>query len=148
LLVRSDHSPIFLSEQKEHGMRISKEVVRKFMVPKDKDKAWVKIKHLTEKELERLSLSVTNQEIVYGEDKKQKSVQSMNLGDISNAFYHATIIDWGGFFDDDGKEIKCIPKNIDTFLDRAEGFKDFIVGCKQKLEDDIEKEKRGQEKNL
>lgn len=141
-------------------MRILKDDERWFDVPKDPDKARVKIKHLSPGELAEINDKSFKSEMSYksGKGKKDKHGKKIavdvNVDVKENPVVYRempiklAVKDWENFFDKKGKPMKCTPENIERAIRQIDGFKTFVDECCEKLAGDIAQEKEDQLKNL
>jgi len=132
-------------------MRISKDIARWFVVPNDKDKARVKVKHLRPGEIQDIIDDVMVQEIEYqqpedGGDPKPILRQKNDRRKDREKTMMASVVGWEKFYDRDGKVLKCTPENILRAVREIDGFIEFVGICRQQLTDDLEVEAEAQKK--
>ena len=131
-------------------MRIRKPTERWFKVPNDEDKAELLIKALTPGERFAIFDAAFKQEVTYesATDDKPTVRQTTDKKADRIETAKAVIKDWKNIFDRDGTPLDCTPENIEKAVNGIEGFMVLVRECMDKLDADLEKEKKGQEKNL
>jgi len=133
-------------------MRIIKIDARWFDVPNDTDGARLKIKHLSPGETSDIFDKVFKQEISYkkGADGKMEPAFSQNTDKALDRkmTLNATVVDWENFFDQEGNDLKCTPKNVLRASREIQGFNELVTELREQLAIDIEEEKEEQRKNL
>jgi|GEM_PF-896239 hypothetical protein len=133
-------------------MRISKTRERKFFVPEDPDKAWIKIKHLLPGESQDIFDQVFVQKIDYEKGKKGKMEpkfsQETNKRLDRELTMQTCITGWGEFYDRKDQKMKCTPENIVRASREIDGFNEFVNECRETMAADIKQEKEDQRKNL
>jgi len=132
-------------------MRITKTIERWFDVPNDPDKARIKIKHLLQGDLADIFDEVFVQNISYKKNKEGdlEPVFSQNPGKKKDRelTLTKTIIDWENFFDKDGSPLEFNEENILRASREIEGFNILVTELREKLAEDIKKERKDQVKN-
>ena len=132
-------------------MRISKPRSRWFKVPEDPDNSRIKIKQLSPGERQDLFDKVFSQEIEYDIGESGKMMPKMKQATNNKLDRETTltkvILDWENFFDRDGSPLECNEKNIIRASREIDGFTEFVTECRQKLDDDVNKEEKELEKN-
>ena len=87
-----------------------------FSIPGDTDKAKLKVLHLCPGDVEKIEAETSRwvgkraahefvSELEYSPQAKLRKLRI------------ASIIDWDGFYDEDGNKLKCSSKNIELYLD-------------------------------
>lgn len=131
-------------------MRIRKATQRWFKVPGDPDGAEILIKSLTPGERYEIFDKAFTQEIIYvGPDDKNPQFKQINDKSADRmATAQAAVADWRNVFAEDGTTpLECTPENIELAVNGIDGFLSFVRECMRRLDDDIEAEREGQEKN-
>jgi hypothetical protein len=129
-------------------MRIRKPTARWFKVPGDPDAAEIKIKALTPGERFRIYDAAFRQDVTYNEDGEPVFTQVTEKDIDREMTAKAAVVDWKHVFDKDGTPMKCNPGTVMKAVNGIEGFFTFVRDCMQRLDDDLAKEKKDQEKNL
>jgi hypothetical protein len=133
-------------------MRITKTAERWFDVPRDPDKARIKIKHLLPGEVADIFDEVFEQNINYQKDKKGKFEpvfsQTTDKKKDREMTLTMSIVAWENMFDEDDKPLECNFENIMRASRTIEGFNELITELREKLAKDIDSERKAQIKNL
>jgi hypothetical protein len=145
--------------KKEHGaMRLIETTSRWFDVPNDPDNARLKIKHLTPYDLSEITDKCFKHEVIYKDQKKGKGkrkVQDLEpeIKQINDPKLYrelpvlAAVVDWSGFYDQQGNELEYSEANVLRAIREIEGFIALVTELKERLADDIRQEKEAQVKN-
>ena len=132
-------------------MRISKVDERKFFVPNDPDKAWVKIKHLLPGETLDIFDQVFTQKIDYEKGKKGKMEPKFSQKTDKKLDRELTIstvvVGWENIFDRAGKKLKYTPENVILASREINGFTELVNELREQLSNDIKAEREEQRKN-
>ena len=128
-------------------MRIRKPIERWFKVPGDDDNAEIKIRKLTPGELFAIYDATFEQVITYDTDGMPEMKQVSNKDADRKLTATKAVVDWKNMFDEDGSLMVCNPANIEKAVDGIQGFFAFVRKCMTTLDNDLEKEKKAQEKN-
>lgn len=125
-------------------MRLSKKVTKKYFVPDDPDKAWIKIRHLKVNEVRKIESKAND--MFFQSDSKGDSETRINFDPYirSKLFAHESLEDWGNMLDVMGKPLLFKAMNIDKaaeFIIVVDGkeldFYAWIDDCRNNLTDEV-----------
>lgn len=96
--------------------RISAKKEMWFDIPGDEDGAKVKILHLTPGDIQKISSETSRWVGKSVNDKMESELEYDPLGQMRKTRI-AAVLDWDGFYDADGKKLKCNKRNVEEYLD-------------------------------
>lgn len=131
-------------------MRIRRATERWFGVPNDPDEAKVLIKALKPGTLQQIMDESTIQRTEYAKQDdgniEPKIITVTDFKKTRELPILNAVVGWENFYDDNG-EMEFSKDNLIRAIHEIEGFVEFITECRQRLDDDLQKEQGAQEKN-
>ena len=132
-------------------MKLTMDVTRQFYVPDDTDGAYVTIRALSMEEVAEAEASSTELKV----DSEQNASMVLDGYKRINAIAKKCIIDWGGFFEANGRQINYSRKNINDMArfvfmledGRRVRFFEWVEKCHQELQEEMYSEQEKAEKN-
>jgi hypothetical protein len=134
--------------------KITKPTTRKFFLPDDPYEGYVNIKHLLPGEVSVIHNQCFKQKVNYKAGKGKKDGYKPEIKQESDPDLFRmlpardSIVSWGGFLDEDDKEMPCNDANKELMINTLDNFVEWIDECREKIADDIAEEKEEQLKNL
>lgn len=86
-----------------------------FPIPGDEDKAQLKIQHLTPGDLQKINSDTSRW---LGKRENEEFVSEMEYAPMEQLrrIRLAAVVDWSGFFDENGNALKCTQANKERYL--------------------------------
>jgi len=129
-------------------MKITKKVERWFTVPQDEDGAKLLIKHLSPAETQSIAGECSTQKFEFrGEGDEPVMIQNQNVGQLTEKLTMASVKGWEKIYDEDGKDLPFNPRNLRKAIKGIDGFINVVSEFRSQLSEELEKEKKDQEKN-
>ncbi len=127
-------------------MKIRKALQVWFDCPNDTDHGKILVRYLKDGDKQELYQEAAKIHVTYIDGKPQTTISTDQIKDRELTVCRS-VVDWQNFFDDQGKPMPCTDENKKRFS-REDGFMAFLAECRRKLEEQVEAEKRAEEKNL
>uniref|UniRef100_A0A6M3L8F1 Uncharacterized protein n=1 Tax=viral metagenome TaxID=1070528 RepID=A0A6M3L8F1_9ZZZZ len=133
-------------------MRINKPIQRWFSAPDDPDKSEHLIRHLLPGEILDTINEATKQETKYivgkdGNDLVPEMTSETKTGEVQKRQFLLALVGWKNMFDENGKPMEFNESNKIRALREIEGYMAFVTDCRNRLAEDVEKEKEARVKN-
>jgi len=119
---------------------------------KGKAVSWVKVRASSNEIMDEIREQCISTEIEYKKAAKHGQLQRIEFTKsddkkLKDLLWDYTIMDWGGFFGKDKKEIPCTKENKIRFMSKWPAFYSFIDKCVEKLTPDVNEAIKESEKN-
>jgi len=126
-------------------MKLIKERIETFPIPKDPGKGKLKIRYLNAGQRQELLQDVNEVKYSVLEGKEEATVIPNGV-ELRRAVVIARIVDWENMFDNEGKKLECTDENKIAFS-CMDGFMDILQVMINKLDKMVEADLKKERKN-